>query len=313
VIQEVDLKRLVSCAPICRGWAAPHELHGRAIPAVASYKLGWTAIQAARYLHVPACDVVIPPCSHHQVILSHRPPDKAYVRFDDVRMHRPPAAGSMVVVPAGVAMQLRSSGCKDSFHVYLEPRLVGQVAADAFGIDPARLTVPALPGFQSTDLRSAIDAVHRELMTNTGGAIAAESLARTVAVQLIRQVRRQSASLPSVKPSGSLPQSKLRTVIDFVAENLDRNIGLEEMASVVHLSPFHFSRQFKSAIGLAPHQFVINRRVERARHLLQRQPELSLAEIALSAGFCDQSQFSHHFKRLVGLTPGQFRFTAKST
>ena len=64
------------------------------------------------------------------------------------------------------------------------------------------------------------------------------------------------------------------------------------------------------ATGLPPHQYVILRRVERARQLLQAGTDLSLAEVALHAGFSDQSQFSHHFKRVVGVTPGHFRAPA---
>jgi AraC family transcriptional regulator len=52
---------------------------------------------------------------------------------------------------------------------------------------------------------------------------------------------------------------------------------------------------------------VITRRVERAKILLRARTDLSLAELAMRAGFYDQSQFSHHFKRLVGVTPGQYR------
>jgi AraC family transcriptional regulator len=63
--------------------------------------------------------------------------------------------------------------------------------------------------------------------------------------------------------------------------------------------------------GRSPHQCVIPRRVERAKHLLQAQTGLSLAEVAAHAGFSDQSQFSRHFKRLVGLTPRQFRRSAR--
>jgi AraC family transcriptional regulator len=76
---------------------------------------------------------------------------------------------------------------------------------------------------------------------------------------------------------------------------------------VVGLNPYHFARQFKAATGLPPHQYVITRRVEQAKHLLKAETDLSLAEVAVRAGFYDQSQFSHHFKRLVGVTPGQYR------
>jgi AraC family transcriptional regulator len=79
------------------------------------------------------------------------------------------------------------------------------------------------------------------------------------------------------------------------------------MAAAAHLSVYHFARQFKRATGLPPHQYVIMRRVERAKQLLQGGTDLSLAEVAAGAGFSDQSQFSHHFKRLVGVTPRQYR------
>jgi AraC family transcriptional regulator len=85
------------------------------------------------------------------------------------------------------------------------------------------------------------------------------------------------------------------------------------MPAAAHLSVYHFARQFKAATGLPPHQYVILRRVERAKELLQAGTDLSLAEVAARAGFSDQSRFSHHFKRLVGVTPGQFRMSARIT
>ena len=75
---------------------------------------------------------------------------------------------------------------------------------------------------------------------------------------------------------------------------------------MAHLSEFHFARQFKRATGLAPHQFVIAQRVQRAKALI-RDGRLPLAAVAASVGFASQSHLSHHFKRLVGCTPAEFR------
>jgi AraC family transcriptional regulator len=86
---------------------------------------------------------------------------------------------------------------------------------------------------------------------------------------------------------------------------------MKQLVAVTRFSPYHFARQFNTATGLPPHQNVILRRVERARQLLQAGTELSLAEVAARAGFSDQSQFTHHFKRLIGVTPGQFRTSAR--
>jgi AraC family transcriptional regulator len=88
-------------------------------------------------------------------------------------------------------------------------------------------------------------------------------------------------------------------------------LTLGQLAAVAHLSAYHFARQFKVATGRPPHQYVISRRIERAQRLLQQDHDISLAEIATCAGFSDQSHFSHHFKRLIGVTPGRFRKPAR--
>jgi AraC family transcriptional regulator len=81
------------------------------------------------------------------------------------------------------------------------------------------------------------------------------------------------------------------------------------MASVATLSPYHFVRQFKAATGLTPYQYVIHRRVERAQHLLRTHSKLSLAEVSVRTGFSDQSHFTSLFKRIIGVTPRQFRLS----
>jgi AraC-like DNA-binding protein len=73
----------------------------------------------------------------------------------------------------------------------------------------------------------------------------------------------------------------------------------------------HFARQFRTATGLSPHQDIILRRVERVKQLLQRGGDLSLAEITAHAGFADQSGSCRHFKRLVGVMPGQLQMPAR--
>ena len=111
---------------------------------------------------------------------------------------------------------------------------------------------------------------------------------------------------------GVFPRRKLRTVVEYIMENLDGSPRLGQMAAVARLSPSHFARRFKAATGLAPHQYVIARRVERAQHLLKSNDEVGLAEVALRVGFVDQSHFSFHFKRIVGVTPRQFRISKES-
>lgn len=79
------------------------------------------------------------------------------------------------------------------------------------------------------------------------------------------------------------------------------------MAAVADLDPYSFARQFKAVTGLPPHQYVIERRIQRARRLLRADHQLDQAEVALRAGFSSQSKLSFYFKRIVGVTPRQFR------
>jgi AraC family transcriptional regulator len=275
--------------------------------AATSDRLGWVGLEAERYCATPAAEFSVPALTHHWLVLFVRPPQELDLRYEGVKRHVPPPAGAISLLPAGSPHSVRlSGGFKDHLHVYLEPGFVAQVAAEAFDLDPARLTVPPLDGLELPHLRTAMAAVGAELANGgPGGPLAAESLANVLAVHLLRHLsapRRLERGR-----DGVLPRGRLRAVLEYIEEHLDGGPSLAQLAEVVRLNPYHFARQFKAATGLPPHQYVILRRVERARYLLQAGTDLSLAEVALLVGFSDQSQLSHHFKRLVGVTPGQFR------
>jgi AraC family transcriptional regulator len=277
--------------------------------AAASDWQGWVGLEAARYCETPAFEFNPPAITHHRLVLYTRPPEELDLLYEGVKRHVPPPAGSISVVPAGSPHRVRSSGCKGELHIYLEPGLVARVAAEAFDLDPARTTVPPLDGLDLPHLRAAIGAVDAELSAGgAGGRLAAESLANVLAVHLIRHLL--APRRPARRRDGTLPRGRLRAVVEYVEERLDAGPTLEQMAAVARLSPYHFARQFKAATGLPPHQYVIARRVERAKQLLQGGG-LTLAQVAARAGFSNQSQFSQHFKRLVGVTPGQFQAPAR--
>ena len=89
-------------------------------------------------------------------------------------------------------------------------------------------------------------------------------------------------------------------------ENLAEDLTLAGLADLVNMSPFHFSRQFKAQTGYSPYEFIINSRIDSAKHLL-KQSDLSIREVAYSVGFNSESNFIHTFRQRVGQTPNQFR------
>jgi AraC family transcriptional regulator len=226
----------------------PHET------AASSDRLGWVGLEAARCRAAPAFDFHLPALTHHRLFLFTRPPDELDLQYDGVKRHVPPPAGSISLIPAGNPARVRSSGCKNELHVFLEPRLVERVAAEAFGLDPARLTVPPLDALDLPHLRTAMGAVDAELtFGGAGGRLAAESLANVLAVHLIRHVL--APRLPTRRRYGALPGAKLRAVIEYVEEHLDASPTLERMAAIARLSPTYFASQFKRLVGVTPGRF----------------------------------------------------------
>ncbi|MGF0175036.1 helix-turn-helix transcriptional regulator [Streptomyces sp. Marseille-Q5077] len=99
---------------------------------------------------------------------------------------------------------------------------------------------------------------------------------------------------------------RLRELLD---ERVVQGIALDEAAALVQAHPAHLVRSFSSAYGIAPHQYLMSRRVDRARRLLLegRSP----ADVAAATGFYDQSHLTRHFRKLVGVPPGRYRSSSR--
>jgi AraC family transcriptional regulator len=114
--------------------------------------------------------------------------------------------------------------------------------------------------------------------------------------------------LPNVR--GGLAPAVLRNIQAYVEQHLSEPLTLSELALEAGLSEFHFARMFKQSTQLAPHQFVMQRRMLRAQTLVKHSP-LSLTDIAMACGFSSASHFSNRFKAMTGVTPSQLRATGK--
>jgi AraC family transcriptional regulator len=113
-------------------------------------------------------------------------------------------------------------------------------------------------------------------------------------------------AVPARGDFGTLPSCKLRRVIEYIQQNLDKDLALAELAAVVYMSPYHFARLFKRSTGVPPHRFVIRQRIARASAILAT-PELSIAQISRMVGFRTPSHFTTVFRRVAGITPKGYR------
>jgi AraC family transcriptional regulator len=134
--------------------------------------------------------------------------------------------------------------------------------------------------------------------------ILADALNTALAAQITRRFVDPSAI--TLAPSNGLSRERLQRVLDYIEAHLDDGLTLTDLAGVACLSPYHFSRSFKLAVGVGPQRYVMRRRLDRAKTLLRRSRK-PLAVIAQEAGFADQSHLSSIFRREMGVTPGRFR------
>ena len=110
--------------------------------------------------------------------------------------------------------------------------------------------------------------------------------------------------LPTV--TGGLSPAVLRHSLDYIDAHLASPLTLAELAGQASLSEYHFARMFRQSVGLAPHQYVMQRRMDKAQQLV-RHSALPLTDIALACGFSSASHFSNRFKAANGVTPSQLR------
>ena len=103
-----------------------------------------------------------------------------------------------------------------------------------------------------------------------------------------------------------MPSARLKRVLEFIEANLGEDISLSALAEVASMGPHYFSDLFKQSTGLSPHQYVLRRKMGRAKEHLQN-PRISVVEVSAILGFADQSYFTKVFRRALGATPTEFR------
>jgi AraC-like DNA-binding protein len=115
---------------------------------------------------------------------------------------------------------------------------------------------------------------------------------------------------PPPQAYGGLSPAAMRRVRGYVDAHLGASMDLATLAGVAGVSIHHFARGFKQSAGVTPHHYLTQKRVERAQDLLAHT-NLALSEIAYAVGFSDQSHLARHFRQMLGVTPGQFRWAQR--
>ncbi|HEY6633127.1 MAG TPA: AraC family transcriptional regulator [Rhizobiaceae bacterium] len=109
--------------------------------------------------------------------------------------------------------------------------------------------------------------------------------------------------------SGALQKWRLKRVMTYIDEHIGESVSLADLAGAAGLSRMYFAARFRAATGLRPREYILRRRVERAKEMLAQSDD-SLVDIAFNVGFQTQAHFTTVFKRFAGITPGRWRVAA---
>ncbi|MFK0136749.1 helix-turn-helix domain-containing protein [Streptomyces murinus] len=211
-------------------------------------------------------------------------------------------AGEALINPAGWASRPRWQDDVELMLLGIDPDWLQKLAAEG-GVTGSTELVPR---FHFTDplLKVLLGTLVSEY-SRPGPVddLYAQSLVQAVAAVMLR-VAGDGGSMPSRE--GGLPPRRLAAVVDFVHAHPARRTTLTELAAVAGVSESHFARMFKQSTGSPPHQFVMQVRLEHARRELTRTAK-PIAEIAVEAGFADQSHLTRTMRRQLGITPQTLR------
>lgn len=269
-----------------------------------SRALAWKGVILARQQMAPGA-YSTPPILSHSLSLHVQQP-VLLTRTDDGKTQRGVLErGDLHLSVAGQAPRWHHSTVSEVINIGIDPLFLKQIIAQ-MELDAGQ--VELIPQFQTRDplIESILHALFDELKApEPGSRLYIESLTTQLAVRLIR---RYATHVNVTEPRhGRLSTKQRQQIDDYIRAHLAEDISLAQLADVVHLSPYHFARRFKSTTGLSPYQYILAQRVNCAIHLLQTSPERSHLEVAVAVGFYDQSHLTRHLKRFYGVTPGQVK------
>jgi len=268
-----------------------------------SQEAGWQSLYAAIFEEAPFA-ATEPAIGHPSLIYHLARPTEVVRRIEGNRPERARIGPRRIcLTPGESTTQWQHSGRPEILQVYLRQSVYDGAVDEMYG-GAAHI----LPRFAVLDplLEQLAVALMAALKDGTADdRLYVETLAQMMAVHLAR-AHSTRARPERVTAVDGLSRQRIERLLEFIEAHLDGDLSLEAMAAEIEISAFYLSRVFKAELGQSPHQYVLGRRVERAKALL-RDTAMPIAAVALAAGFSSQSHLSDWFRRSVGVTPAVYR------
>jgi AraC family transcriptional regulator len=252
-------------------------------------------------------DVTFSSISSNTLILELTGTSRHLSVMDGKMFERQTAVNEVCQLPHGIAARFAWQTLGEKQHA-----VVAQFDAELFSRHcPEIVTGSFLAGHlqpsdfaQNAAIAHLLHLLHNELeLANGYGGLYADTLLRLLALEIGRSC--WTRKIPSEK-TGPVSNKKIQCALDFIEENFHSDITLDDLSSVSGMNATQLIAGFKKRLGTTPYAHVLNRRLLQAIHLLKTS-DMPIAQVAAAAGFSDQQQMSHLFRKRYCKTPGWFR------
>lgn len=239
------------------------------------------------------------------VIMTYYGVDRDIVwRTDGQRLASRTRNGTITLIPEGHDGRWDIDGSIEVSHVYLPDHRV-QAAAAQFTTG-RRVELVGRVGFEDPSAARILELIGREALRNDPSSrLFVDQAIDLLCMQLVRAHSNFGALAPE-SPRGGLTRWQVRRITQYMHEHLDQEIGLDELAALLDLSRFHFCTAFRKATGRTPHNWLVALRIEEARRYLSDRA-LPVTDVALMVGYQTPSSFAAAFRKIVGMTPSEYR------
>lgn len=217
------------------------------------------------------------------------------------------APGKLCLMPAGHEVNWVVGTQQTFLHLYFAPEQLAPLALRLLDREPRELRLPELNFADDPQLVARLARLADLDWTDTGERIAANELGHEVLADVIA---RHAGRAPRGGIRGGLAPALRRRLAEWLDARLAEPVTVGEMAAFCALSETHFAHAFRASVGVAPHEWIVARRVERAARLLRERRALPLDEVARATGHASASHLVRRFKSAWGMTPGQYRAAA---
>ncbi|HEY0301502.1 MAG TPA: AraC family transcriptional regulator, partial [Rhizomicrobium sp.] len=298
------------CLPVCKEAFPTHgpRKYPKSGLLLSSSGRGWASISAELRSHADGVVQAIVP-QQTEIILVVNGREDCFVRRSGAgtRQTGRAAKGLIWLVPVWVEDDevTLTEPVPELLHLYLPLRQF-EALADTYNLprSPAR-SLQFLAGLEDEMIRQIGLSILSELTSETAaGRMLVETASLLLAARLAQ--RYSDAAVPPPDRHHRLDNARLRRVLDYIDQNVDRDISIQELADVACLSAFHFARMFSAAMGMPPARFVSRQRLENAKSMLTNG-KVPLSEIAFNSRFSSQASFHRAFRRATGMTPGEYQ------